>query len=95
MLHFLFPRFLGEEKGSHMNFFNNIAFKRYNKNQYNAIEVRRTEWFIAIIGADIRKGFIKEVIFTLYIKVNINKKGRIGKDSYLRGHGMLGGYSKV
>lgn len=92
MLHFLLPRFLGEEKGSHMNFFNNIVFKSYNKNQYNAKGVRRMEWFIAIIGADIKKGFIKEVIFTLYIKVNINNKGGIGKDRYLRGYGMLGGY---
>lgn len=50
------------------------------------------EWFIAIIGAEIRKGFIKEVIIMLYIKVNINNKGGIGKDRYLRGHGMLGGY---
>lgn len=32
------------------------------------------------IGAKINKGFMEEVMFQLYIKININNKGGTGKD---------------
>lgn len=45
------------------------------------MRVGSVEWFIEIIGAEIKKQFMEEMMFQLYIKANINNKGGTDKDT--------------